>query len=934
MSENIHRNSIIDRARDANSCVAEDQRQGLLSKMGALHNAILNSANFSSIATDERGIIQIFNIGAERMMGYSAAEVVDKLTPADISDPQELITRATSLSLELGVPIRPGFEALIFKASRGIEDIYELTYIRKNGSRFPAVVSVTALLDDQDAIIGYLLIGTDNTARKQLEAERAELAQRLADHQFYTRSLFESNIDAQLTTDLSGFITDVNRRMEELTGCTRDELIGTPFKSFFTDEGRAGSSIVQVLNNKKISDYDLTVRARNGKETLVSFNASTFFDRDRRQQGVIAAARDVTDRRLLDKVLKVSESRYRRLFETAQDGILLLNADTALIEDVNPYLIKMLGYTHTEFLGKKLWEVGPFADIAQSKEMFIELQTKGYVRYEHLPLRTIDGAKIDVEFVSNSYMCDDVKVIQCNIRDVTESKAAAAKIARQSKLYSALSQCNKAIIHSASEEHLFPQICRAAVEFGGMKMAWIGLIDPETLVVRPAASFGDDAGYIDGLTISVDAGSPFGGGITGCAIREKRPIWCQNFLTDSKTTPWRDAYKRAGIAATASLPLSRNGITVGVFCLFSGEVDSFDEAARDLLMEMASDISFALDNLAHGALRRQTDERMRAAEETFRSLVDQAIAGIFIIQDGKLAYVNSRCAEIVGQGSADDLIGTDAFLLIGEAHRDEVADSIRRLLVGETQSVALEFAAIRRDGVIIQVEANAGRATHEGRPAIIGTLQDISEKKRANDEIRKYLSQLKTAFRSSVDVATIISEMRDPYTVGHERRVAELAVAIGTELGLDEGRLEGLQVAGHLHDVGKITVPSEILTKPGTLRAAEILLIQEHPRAGYDVLKGVEFPWPVALVALQHHERMDGSGYPQGLKGDEILLESRIVAVADVVEAMFSHRPYRPGLGIEKALAEIERGRGAIYDIEVADACLHLFREKGYQLPT
>src|SRR5215203_5837347 len=201
---------------------------------GALQSAIFNSANFSSIATDAAGVIQIFNVGAERMLGYAAADVVNRITPADISDPQEVINRAKALSAELGNTITPGFEALVFKASRGIEDIYELTYIRRDGSRFPAVVSVTALRDAEDSIIGYLLIGTDNTARKQIEDERMKLDQRLRDQHFYTRSLLESNIDALMTTDPRGIVTDVNKQMEALTGCTRDELIGAPFKNFFT----------------------------------------------------------------------------------------------------------------------------------------------------------------------------------------------------------------------------------------------------------------------------------------------------------------------------------------------------------------------------------------------------------------------------------------------------------------------------------------------------------------------------------------------------------------------------------------------------------------------------------------------------------------------------------------------------------------------------
>jgi PAS domain S-box-containing protein len=284
--------------------IQNDRRtQEALLKAGALQNAILNSANFSSIATDAKGVIQIFNIGAERMLGYEAADVLNKITPADISDPQEVVKRAAALSLELDTPISPGFEALVFKASRGIEDIYELTYIRKDKTRFPAVVSVTALRDAEDTIIGYLLIGTDNTARQQVEEERMKLDQRLRDQQFYTRSLIEANIDAIMTTDPQGIITDVNKQMEALTGCSRDELIGAPFKSFFTDPDRAEAGIKQVLAEGKITNYELTARNWDGRETVVSYNATTFYDRERSLQGVFAAARDVTVSKRLDQVL-------------------------------------------------------------------------------------------------------------------------------------------------------------------------------------------------------------------------------------------------------------------------------------------------------------------------------------------------------------------------------------------------------------------------------------------------------------------------------------------------------------------------------------------------------------------------------------------------------------------------------------------------------
>src|SRR5947209_15962737 len=300
MSHNI----VLDGDSGKAEAITEVRREAALLKTGALQNAIFNSANFSSIATDAKGVIQIFNVGAERMLGYAAAEVMNKITPADISDPQEVIARAKALSVELSTHITPGFEALVFKASRGIEDIYELTYIRKDGSRFPAIVSVTALRDAQGSIIGYLLIGTDNSARQQVEAERMLLDQRVRDQQFYTRSLIESNIDALITTDPRSILTDVNKQMEALTGCTHDEVIGAPPTDYFTDPERAEAGIKRVLGEGKVTDYELTARARDGKETVVSYNASTFHDRDRKLQGVFAAARDVTERKRYEQSLQ------------------------------------------------------------------------------------------------------------------------------------------------------------------------------------------------------------------------------------------------------------------------------------------------------------------------------------------------------------------------------------------------------------------------------------------------------------------------------------------------------------------------------------------------------------------------------------------------------------------------------------------------------
>jgi PAS domain S-box-containing protein len=394
---------------------ARKQAEEALLKAGALQDAIFNSANFSSIATDAKGVIQIFNVGAERMLGYTAAEVMNKITPADISDPQEVIARAKVLSLELGTTITPGFEALVFKASRGIEDIYELTYFRKDGSRFPAIVSVTALRDAQENIIGYLLIGTDNTARKEVEAAQARLDQRLRDQQFYTRSLIESNIDALMTTDPQGIISDVNQQMIALTGRTRDELIGAPCKNFFTDPGRADAAIKRVLTENKVSNYELTVRAQNGDETVVSYNAATFHDRDRKLQGVFAAARDVTELKLFERTLQEKNielehaSRMKSEFLATMSHELRtpLNAIIGFSEALKDGLIGQMSDTQHEYIG----------DIFTSGQHLLSLIND-----------ILDLSKVEAGMMALELEAVDLKSLLSNSLSIVKEKAAAQRI--------------------------------------------------------------------------------------------------------------------------------------------------------------------------------------------------------------------------------------------------------------------------------------------------------------------------------------------------------------------------------------------------------------------------------------------------------------------------------------------------------------------------
>jgi HD-GYP domain-containing protein (c-di-GMP phosphodiesterase class II) len=267
-------------------------------------------------------------------------------------------------------------------------------------------------------------------------------------------------------------------------------------------------------------------------------------------------------------------------------------------------------------------------------------------------------------------------------------------------------------------------------------------------------------------------------------------------------------------------------------------------------------------------------------------------------------------------------------LMLEHLTAENLADKNKEL------NVTGEFEFYRKNGDIFWDEMNISLLRDaDGKPTGFLTVgRDITERKRAEEERKQSFERMRKALRATVQAISLTVEMKDPYTSGHQQRVSDLARAIATEMGLSADRQDFIRTASTIHDIGKIAIPSEILSKPTKLTDLEFSLIKTHPQSGYDILKDIEFPWPVADVVLQHHERMDGSGYPQGLKGDDILLEARILAIADVVEAIASHRPYRPALGIDLALEDISRNKGILYDADAVDACLKLFREKGYTL--
>ena len=366
------------------------QTKAALLQAGALQSAIFNSANFSSIATDARGVIQIFNVGAERMLGYAAPEVINKITPADISDPQEVIARAKALSIELGTPITPGFEALVFKASRGIEDIYELTYFRKDGSRFPAVVSVTALRDAQDTIIGYLLIGTDNTARKQAEAARQASEARL-------QGIIASALDAIIAIDSNHCITLFNTSAENMFGLTSDKVLGSSLDRLIPSRFRSTHS--NQVHRFGETNFSKRVMGNPGEVFGLHADGSEFpVDASISQVEVngekvfTVMLRDITVRKQAEAALLKAGALQSAIFNSANFSSIATDA-RGVIQIFNVGAERMLGYAASEVMNKITPAdiSDPQEVIARAKALSIELGTPITPGFEALVFKALRG---------------------------------------------------------------------------------------------------------------------------------------------------------------------------------------------------------------------------------------------------------------------------------------------------------------------------------------------------------------------------------------------------------------------------------------------------------------------------------------------------------------------------------------------------------------
>jgi len=327
---------------------------------------------------------------------------------------------------------------------------------------------------------------------------------------------------------------------------------------------------------------------------------------------------------------------------------------------------------------------------------------------------------------------------------------------------------------------------------------------------------------------------------------------------------------------------------------------------------------------------RETESRLqrKQAEKLYKTLAESSLSAVFIVQDGKFRFINTSAINYAGY-SSEEIIGKSADAIVHPEDKEMVKERGRKML-HDKDMTPFEYRMVTREGDIRWIMQIVSSIEYEGKRSILGNAIAITGLKRAEEDRRQSIDKLRKMLGATVQAMAVAVETRDPYTSGHQEQVSRLARAIGQEMGLPEDRIEAIHMSAIIHDIGKIYIPAEILSKPGKLSDMEFQMMKKHPEVGYNILKNIEFPHPIAVIVYQHHERLNGSGYPRGLTGKDILLEARIGGVADVIDAMAAHRPYRAAVGIEEAMSEISQNRGFLYDPLVVNACLKLLREKGF----
>lgn len=735
-------------------------------------------------------------------------------------------------------------------------------------------VNVIAYFDEQQMLRLILL---DRTAQKN-----ADLL--LNDEATKMRQLFNSNIDAIIVIRQSDWrIVDVNDSFLALSSCTREELIGSSTAELFlfSDENGHEALAAEIERNGAIDNVEVNLRSKGGDSIASVISAAMVRYGD--EPHVYFTIRDVSARSDANEALVFSEANYRRLFEAAKDGILILDAESGKVMSVNPFLVELLGYSKDQILEKSIWELGLFKDILANREKFLELQSKEYVRYEDLPLQTADGRIAQVEFVSNVYLVGKRKVIQCNIRDITERKRLEMALEKEKRIYEiTLISVGDGVI-SCDNHNRIVFLNKAAELLTGWDAESAKNQQLETVF-----TIVDEFTRKAGTSIILETNSNENGSERGLHI-----------LLISKFGIERP------IEYTVSPIIDEAGVTVGSVVVFR---DFSEQRSEEKKIEFLS----YHDQLTGLYNRRFYEEELNRLD-TKRNLPIAIVMG----DVNGLKLINDSFGHVAG----DELLKRVAALMQSTCRADDILARLGGdefvIILPKTDTTGAEQLVQRIKERLMHEKVDAIDLSvsfgYEIKQNETDSMQEVF--KNAEDHLYRHkLSESMSMRHQTINLILNALFEKNPREMMHSKRVGEIAEKIAMNLGLSLETIHNLKTAGMMHDIGKIGIAESILNKQGRLTATEWDEIKRHPEIGYRILSSVSEFSEIATSVLEHHERWDGTGYPRGLRGEQISLEARIVGFADAYDAMTTSRTYRSALDEKKALTEILQCAGTQFD--------------------
>jgi PAS domain S-box-containing protein/putative nucleotidyltransferase with HDIG domain len=712
------------------------------------------------------------------------------------------------------------------------------------------------------------------------------------------------------TLDRRGKIVEVNLAGAQLLGVERDLLVNRSSFRWVAPESREAcrTHYRKVFNHGGRQTCEVKLQRRGGPPFYAALESLAVPGEAGKVLHCRTTMSDITSRKQAEIELKLKE----RLLDGASDSIFLHDLAGRFIY-VNEAACRDRGYEKEELRVRDVWALIAPDYVATREKLCQDLQAQGEITFESAHVRK-DASVMPVEIHARIIDLEDQRLILSVARDITDRKQAEAEVKLNEARLSSLLRISQ--YPSTSIQDLLDYALNEAIALTASRIGYIYFYDEATQQFT-LNTWSQDVMQQCAIAEPQTLYQLEKTGLWGEAVRQAGPVVVNNF---QKPHPLKKGYPpgHAPLFKYLTVPVFSGGHIVAVAAVANkpSDYDATDVKQLTLTLEVVWKM----------VERQRAAEALRLAAAKWRTTFD-AIGDALALSDekGHILQCNQAMANLVGKPFAE-IIGRRCWKVVhGTIGPIDACPMVRMRQSRQREESVLPVGESWFKVVVDPILDQAGNLT-----GAVHLIADITQLKQAEAQVQHSLEKLKKALDGTVLAIANTMEMRDPYTAGHQRQVAQLACAIAQEMGFPPERVEGMRVLGCLHDIGKIAIPAEILSKPGRLSPMEFTLIKDHPRAGYEIIKDIDFPFPVAEGILQHHERLDGSGYPRGISGRDIILEARILGVADVVEAMASHRPYRKALGLNQALEEISRNRGILYDPEVVDICKNLFIEKGF----